>query len=55
MSNFGHTTAKIAAWNLSGFHSISDDQLEYQVEGLSLLDAELVALVESIRYPHLKN
>jgi endonuclease/exonuclease/phosphatase family metal-dependent hydrolase len=46
MSEFGHTTAKIAAWNLAGFGGIPDARLERQVEGLSLLDAEVVALVE---------
>jgi hypothetical protein len=33
MSAFGHTTAKIAAWNLAGFNPISDNQLENQIEG----------------------
>jgi endonuclease/exonuclease/phosphatase family metal-dependent hydrolase len=46
MSSFEHSTAKIAAWNLSGFGGIPDSRLEQQVEGLSLLDAEIVALVE---------
>ncbi len=46
MSNFGHTTAKVAAWNLAGFGGISAEQLEHQVEGLALLDAEVVVLVE---------
>ena len=46
MSNFGHTTAKIAAWNLAGFGGIRNDRLQRQVEGLALLDAEVVTLVE---------
>ena len=46
MSEFSHTTAKVAAWNLAGFGGIPDERLERQVEGLSLLDAEVVALVE---------
>ena len=46
MNNFGHTTGKVAAWNLDGFHRIPADRLELQVEGLALLDAEVVALVE---------
>ena len=46
MSDFGHTTAKVAAWNLAGFGGISAEQLEHQVEGLALLDAEVVVLVE---------
>jgi len=46
MTDFGRTTANIAAWNLSGFKPIPADRLERQVEGLALLDAEVVALVE---------
>ena len=46
MNTFGHTTAKVAAWNLAGFFGISDERLERQVEGLALLDAEVVVLVE---------
>ncbi|MCB2180822.1 MAG: GMP synthase [Desulfobulbaceae bacterium] len=43
---FGHSTAKIAAWNLAGFGGIPDERLAEQVKGLALLDAEIVALVE---------
>lgn len=46
MRTFGHTTAKIAAWNLAGYGGIPRERLELQVEGLALLDAEIVALVE---------
>lgn len=46
MSEFGHTTAKIAAWNLAGFGGIATERLGRQVEGLALLDAEVIALVE---------
>lgn len=46
MSKFGHTTAKVAAWNLAGYGGIPADRLEHQVDGLTLLDAEVVALVE---------
>ena len=46
MSEFGHTTAKVAAWNLAGFGEIPEDRLKRQVDGLALLDAEVVALVE---------
>ena len=46
MTDFGSTTANVAAWNLSGFNPIPADRLERQVEGLALLDAEVVALVE---------
>ena len=43
---FGHTTANIAAWNLEGYGGIPDSTLDRQVEGLAMLDAEVVALVE---------
>lgn len=46
MREFGHTTAKVAAWNLDGFGGIPEDRLKLQVDGLALLDAEVVALVE---------
>ena len=46
MNDFGRTTANVAAWNLSGFDPIPADRLERQVDGLALLDAEVVALVE---------
>ncbi|MFH2046884.1 MAG: endonuclease/exonuclease/phosphatase family protein [Pseudomonadota bacterium] len=46
MNNFGQTTAKVAAWNLAGFGGIPEKRLKRQVEGLALLDAEIVALVE---------
>lgn len=46
MSEFSHSTAKIAAWNLAGYGGIPDERLERQIEGLALLDAEVVALVE---------
>lgn len=43
---FQHTTARIAAWNLAGFGGIPEERVKQQVEGLALLDAEIVALVE---------
>lgn len=46
MTTFSHSTARIAAWNLAGFGGIPEDRLKTQVEGLALLDAEVVALVE---------
>jgi len=55
MNEFGRTTAKIAAWNLAGFNAISDDKLEKQVEGLSILDAEVVTLVEVKPFAHMQN
>lgn len=46
MFKFGQTTAKIAAWNLAGYGGITNERVERQIEGLALLDAEIVALVE---------
>ncbi len=46
MSEFKHTTASIAAWNLAGYGGIPEERLLKQVEGLALLDAEVIALVE---------
>ncbi len=46
MQSFQHAVVRIAVWNLAGFGGISDDRLEKQIEGLALLDAELVTLVE---------
>ncbi len=46
MNDFCHSTAKIAAWNLNGFFKIPANRLKLQVEGLALLDAEVVVLVE---------
>ena len=54
MSEFGHTTAKIAAWNLAGFKPISDEKLANQVEGLAILDAEVVTLVEVKPFTHMQ-
>ena len=46
MTAFAQSTAKIAAWNLAGYGGICDERVKRQVEGLALLDAEVVALVE---------
>ncbi len=46
MTQFEHSTAKIAVWNLAGFNDISDEKFKNQVKGLALLDAEIVTLVE---------
>ena len=44
--HFDRSTASVAAWNLAGFHEIPDERIARQVEGLAMLDAEVVALVE---------
>jgi hypothetical protein len=54
MSKFEHTTAKVAAWNLAGFNTISSARLALQVEGLALLDAEVITLVEVKPFDHMQ-
>jgi exonuclease III len=54
MTEFGHTTAKIAAWNLAGFNAVSPERLKRQVEGLAILDAEVVTLVEVRPFDHMQ-
>ncbi len=46
MNSFEKTTADIAAWNLEGFNGIPQERLKNQIEGLTLMDAEIIALVE---------
>ncbi|MFK8056207.1 MAG: GMP synthase [Saprospiraceae bacterium] len=51
---FAKTTASIAAWNLATFESLSDDRIKLQANGLRLLDAEIITLVEIKNEDHLK-
>ena len=46
MQIFEHTLARVAVWNLAGFGGINIDRMKRPAEGLALLDAELVTLVE---------
>ena len=46
MHSFQHAVARVAVWNLAGYGGIPAERMEKQVEGLALLDAELVTLVE---------
>jgi hypothetical protein len=54
MSSFKHSLARVAVWNLAGFNQSSPatgigpntQRAKNQAEGLALLDAELVTLVE---------
>lgn len=55
MSKFSHTTARVAAWNLAGFNTISPQRLKNQVEGLAFLDAELITLVEVKPFSHMQD
>lgn len=54
-STFSKSTASIAAWNLATFESLSDERIKLQARGLSLLDAEMVTLVEIKNEDHIKN
>ena len=61
MSAFKHSLARIAVWNLAGFNRFnqaagidpSSDRAKNQAEGLALLDAELVTLVEVSPISHI--
>ena len=47
MAEFSHTTAKIAVWNIANnFNDLGDERLARIVDGLAILDAEIVTLVE---------
>jgi len=61
MSEFKHSLARIAVWNLAGFNQHNpaegiapdSDRARNQAEGLALLDAELVTLVEVSPVTHI--
>ena len=46
MTSFERSSATIAAWNLNGWGGIDHDRLDRQAFGLSLIDAEVITLVE---------
>ncbi|MBU2958007.1 GMP synthase [Paracoccus sp. 1_MG-2023] len=54
MASFQHMTARVAVWNIAGYLDISDERLANQVEGLAILDAELVTLVEVRPFGHMQ-
>ncbi|MEP3479079.1 MAG: GMP synthase [Fuerstiella sp.] len=61
MSSFSHSLARIAVWNLAGYNQANPNigigpgsqKAKKQAEGLALLDAELVVLVEVSPVSHL--
>ncbi len=61
MVSFSHSLARIAVWNLAGFNPVntslgipaSSDRVAHQIEGLALLDAELITLVEVSPIEHI--
>lgn len=61
MSEFKHSLARVAVWNLAGYNQLNptlgiapnSKRTENQAEGLALLDAELVTLVEVSPVTHI--
>lgn len=61
MAGFSHSVIRIAVWNLAGNNILEPDvgipavsgKAERQAEGLALLDAELVTLVEVSSLNHI--
>lgn len=54
-NTYGKTTATIAAWNLSTFESLDDNRIKRQADGLRMLDAEFVTLVEIKDESHIRD
>ena len=52
---YAKTTATIAAWNLSTFEALNDDRIKRQANGLRMLDAEFVTLVEIKNESHVRD
>ena len=52
---FGKTMVRFAAWNIAGFNSIDAERTKRQVEGLVLLDAEVITLVEVKPFSHMQD
>jgi hypothetical protein len=61
MNEFPHTLIRIAVWNLAGFNPINpstgipqnSERIKKQAEGIALLDAELMTLVEVSPIEHI--
>jgi len=53
-ATFSKSTASIAAWNLATFEDLSTERIKRQADGLRLLDAEFVTLVEIKNEDHIK-
>ncbi|MDP5216439.1 GMP synthase [Ruegeria sp. 2205SS24-7] len=61
MASFQHSLARIAVWNLAGFNPFNQalgipatsERVQKQAEGLALLDAELITLVEVSPIEHI--
>jgi len=54
-SNFSKSTASIGAWNLATFERLTAERIKRQADGLRLLDAEFVTLVEIRNEDHIKD
>ena len=53
-NTFKKTTATIGAWNLATFDPLDDSRIKKQAEGLRMLDAEVMTLVEVKNEEHLQ-
>ncbi len=61
MVTFSHSLVRIAVWNLAGFNPVNtslgipanSERVIHQIEGLALLDAELITLVEVSPIEHI--
>jgi len=61
MIEFAHSLARVAVWNLAGFNPVNSSlgipanskRVQKQAEGLALLDADLVTLVEVSPIEHI--
>ncbi|RLK10393.1 endonuclease/exonuclease/phosphatase family protein [Ruegeria conchae] len=61
MVTFSHSLVRIAVWNLAGFNPFNtslgipanSERVIHQIEGLALLDAELITLVEVSPIEHI--
>ncbi len=61
MVTFSHSLVRIAVWNLAGFNPVNtslgipanSERVIHQIEGLALLDAELITLVEVSPIKHI--
>ncbi len=54
MIAFQSMTARIGVWNIAGFLNITDERASNQIEGLAILDAEFMTLVEVKPFSHMQ-
>ena len=54
MIAFQNMTARVGVWNIAGFLNITDERASNQIEGLAMLDAEFMTLVEVKPFSHMQ-